>query len=119
MQMRGGTWIMLASGLAFASFVLYSLFTIEPVKVVRSHLEHDGDRVFVAGEVRNTADQPRAIELEVHYCDHNGRALGQDSLSFDGLQAGALRDFKSPPRVLAGVEDFSIYLNNGRNPYGN
>ncbi len=110
---------MLVGGLAFASFVLYSLFTLEPVKVVHSYLEHDGDRVFVAGEVHNTADHPRAIELEVHYYDRNGRPLGQDSLNLDGLQAGALRDFKSPPRALAGVEDFSIYLNNGRNPYGN
>jgi len=117
--MRNGNWIMLAGGLAFAGFVLYSLFTLEPVKVVRSHLEHDGDRVFVAGEVRNTADHARGIELEVHYYDRNGRPLGQDSLNLDGLQAGALREFKSPPRALRGVEDFSIYLNNGRNPYGN
>jgi hypothetical protein len=53
-------------GLAFAGFVIYSLFTLEPVKVVRSHLEHDGNRVFVAGAVHNTADHPRGIELEVH-----------------------------------------------------
>lgn len=110
---------MLAGGLVFAGFVIYSLLTLEPVEVVRSHLEHDGNRVFVAGAVRNTANQARGIELEVHYYDHNGRPLGQDSLDLDGLQAGAMRDFKSPPRVLEGVEDFSIYLNNGRNPYGN
>ena len=110
---------MLAAALAFAAFVFYSLFSVEPVKVVRSHLEHDGGRVFVTGEVRNTADHPRAIELEVHYYDRNGRPLGQDSLTLDGLQAGAVRDFKSPPRAIEGVEDFSIYMNNGRNPYGN
>jgi len=117
--MRRGTWIMLVGGFAFAGFVIYSLFTLEPVRVVRSHLEHDGSRVFVTGVVRNTAEHARGIELEVHYYDRNGRPLGQDSLDLDGLQAGAMRDFKSPPRVLEGVEDFSIYLNNGRNPYGN
>lgn len=117
--MRKSSWIMLVGGLAFAGFVIYSLFTLEPIKVVRSHLEHDGDRVFVAGEVHNTADHPRGIELEVHYYDRNGRPLGQDLLNLDGLQAGASRDFKSPPRALVGVQDFSIYLNNGRNPYGN
>lgn len=117
--MSKSSWIMLAGGLGFASFVLYSLLMLEPIKIVRSHLEHDGDRVFVAGEVHNTADHPRGIELEVHYYDRNGRPLGQDSLNLDELKAGASRDFKSPPRALAGVQDFSIYLNNERNPYGN
>lgn len=110
---------MLAGGLVFAGFVIFSLITLEPVEVVRSHLEHDGNRVFVAGAVRNTASHARGIELEVHYYDRNGRPLGQDSLNLEGLQAGAIRDFKSPSRVLEGVEDFTIYLNNGRNPYGN
>ena len=41
------------------------------------------------------------------------------ALDPDDLQAGAVRDFRSPPRALDGVEDFSIYMNNGRNPYGN
>jgi len=112
-------WLLLAAGIAFAGFVFYSLMTVQPVKVVRSHLEHNGNLVDVAGQVRNTADHPRAIELEVHYYDQNGRSLGQDTLTLDGLGAGALRDFKSPPRALDGVKDFSIYMNNGRNPYGN
>jgi hypothetical protein len=110
---------MLAAAVAFAGFVFYSLVSVEPIKVVRSHLEHDGHRVYVAGQVRNTADHVRAIELEVHYYDGNGRPLGQDTLALDGLEAGAVREFKSPPRTIDGVEDFSIYMNNGRNPYGN
>ena len=110
---------MLVGGLVFAGFVIYSLLTLEPVKVVYSHLERDGNRVFVAGAVHNTGDHARRIELEVHYYDRDGRPLGQDSLNLEGLQADAVRDFKSPPRVLEGVDDFSIYLNNGRNPYGN
>jgi len=114
-----GKWIMLAAGFAFAGFVFYSLFNVEPVKVVRSHLERAGDSVFVTGEVHNTADHPRAIDLEVHYYDRNGRPIGQDSIALEELEAGAVRDFKSPPRSIAGVEDFSLYMNNGRNPYGN
>jgi hypothetical protein len=35
-----------------------------------------------------------------------------------GLAAGGVREFKSPQRTIDGVEDFAIYLNNGRNPYG-
>jgi hypothetical protein len=117
--MRKGGLVMLAGALAFAGFVFYSLVSVEPVKVVHSELEHDGSRVFVAGQVRNTANHERAIELEVHYYDRNGRPLGQDTLTLDGLEAGAVRDFESPQRSIDGVEDFSIYMNNGRNPYGN
>jgi hypothetical protein len=117
--MRKGGWIMVAAGAAFVVFVFYSLLSVEPVKVLGSHLEHDGNRVFVAGQIRNTADHPRVIELEIHYYDRNGRPLGQDTLTLDGLEAGAVREFKSPHRAIDGVEDYSIYMNNGRNPYGN
>jgi len=110
---------MLAGGLAFAGFVFYSLLSVEPVKVVSSHLERSGNQVFVAGEVRNTSDHPRAIQLEVHYYDQNGRPVGQDTLTLDDLEAGSVREFKSPQRSIDGVQDFSIYMNNGRNPYGN
>jgi hypothetical protein len=117
--MHRGGWVMLAIGLAFAGLVFYALFSVEPIKVVRSHLERDGNRVLVEGQVRNTSDHARAIELEIHYYDHKGRPLAQDTLMLDGLDAGAVRDFKSPPRAIEGVDDFSIYMNNGRNPYGN
>jgi hypothetical protein len=117
--MRRGGWIIFAAGLAFVGFVFYSLISVEPVKVVGSHLKHNGNRVFVVGQVRNTADHTRAIELEVHYYDRNGRPLGQDTLTLDGLAAGAVREFASPQRTIDGVEDYSIYMNNGRNPYGN
>jgi hypothetical protein len=110
---------MLAIAVAFVGFVFYSLMTVQPVEVVNSHLEHDGSRVFVVGELHNTASEPRAIDLEVHYYDRNGRALGQDTIKVDGLNPGAERGFKSPPREIAGVNDYSLYLNNGRNPYGN
>jgi hypothetical protein len=118
-EMRKGAWIMAVGALGFAGFVFYSLISVEPIKVVQSHLEQDGDRVYVAGQVRNTGSHERAIELEVHYYDRSGRPLGQDTIDLVGLPAGGMRDFKSPPREIAGVQDFSIYMNNGRNPYGN
>src|ERR1700719_3648738 len=110
--MRTGGWLISAAGLAFVGFVFYSLVSVEPVKVVHSELKHRGNRVFVAGQVRNTADQSRAIDLEVHYYDRNGRPLGQDTLRLDGLAAGTVREFASPPRTIDGVEDYSIYMNN-------
>ena len=114
-----GGWVVLLAAIAFAGFVFYSLISFEPVKVVSSHLEHAGGRVYVTGHVRNTADQPRGIEREVHYYDRHGRALGQDTLALDDIAAGAVREFRSPPRFSADIADFSIYLNQGRNPYGN
>ena len=117
--MRRGGWVLLAGALAFCAFVFYSLTTVEPVRVVQSRLIRNGDRVSVAGVVRNTGASARAIRLEVHYYDGNGRSLGQDTIAFDPLAAGAVHDFKSPARTLDGVATFSIYLNGGRNPYGN
>jgi len=110
---------MLAGAIAFGGFVFYSLITVEPVRVVQSRLERAGNRVYVAGAVRNTANSARAIDLEVHYFDRQGRPLGQDTVVIADLAPGAMRDFKTPAHTITGVADFSIYMNNGRNPYGN
>lgn len=117
--MRRSSWIILGALAAFAALVFFALTTAEPIKVVSSRLEHDGSRIFVAGTVRNTADGIRSVDLEVHYFDRSGRALGQDTLPIEGLGASAERSFRSPPRTIDDVAEYSIYLNNGRNPYGN
>lgn len=117
--MRRSTLIVLLVGIGFAAFVFYALFGIEPVHVVRSGLVRTDRGVYVEGVVRNTASKPRGIDLEVHYYGPLGRQVGQDTLHLDDLPAGAIRDFHSPPRSLPAVQSFSIYLNHGRNPYGN
>jgi len=117
--MRISTALMLAGVVLFASYVFYSLATIEPVTVIGSHLERGARGVFVDGEVRNTSAKDRAIDLEVHYYDQAGRALGQDTLKLADLPPGQTKSFRTPPRAMEGVSDFSIYLNRGRNPYGN
>ena len=117
--MRTSNWIFLAAGVAFAGFVFYSLSRTEPVEVIQSHLEHSDDKVFVEGQVKNTGTDARTIDLEVHYYDRNGRPLGEDALQLNALRAGEVASFKSPLHSLDGVSDFSIYLNHGRNPYGN
>jgi len=55
----------------------------------------------------------------VHYFDRDGHSVGKDVVSIAGLRHGAATHFKSPPHPDDGVADFSIYLNHGRNPYGN
>jgi hypothetical protein len=117
--MRKSAIVVLVAALCFAAYIFYSLTGVEPVKVAGSRLVRSGDRVSVEGEVRNTGDDTGPLELEVRYFDRNGHALGKDVVSMGRLRHGAASHFKSSPRPDDGVADFSIYLNHGRNPYGN
>jgi hypothetical protein len=117
--MRRSAITVLLGALCFAGYVFYALVGVEPVKVADTRLVRTGDQVLVEGEVRNTGDDTGPLQVEVHYFDRDGHAIGKDIVSVDGLRHGAATHFKSPPRPDAGVADFSIYLNHGRNPYGN
>ncbi len=117
--MRKGTIIVLLGALCFAGYVLFALVGAEPVKVAETRLVRSGDQVLVEGDVRNTGDDTGPIQVEVRYFDRDGHSIGKDTVSMDGLRRGAAAHFKSAPRADNGVADFSIYLNHGRNPYGN
>jgi hypothetical protein len=117
--MRKGAIIVLLGAICFAAYVFYSLTGVEPVKVADTRLVRSGDRVSVEGDVRNTGDDTGPLQLEVRYFDRDGHSIGKDVVSMDGLRHGAAAHFKSSARPDDGVADFSIYLNHGRNPYGN
>jgi hypothetical protein len=117
--MRKGAIIVLVGALCFVGYVFFTLVGVEPVKVADTRLVRSEGRVLVEGEVRNTGGDTGPLQVEVHYFDRAGRPIGQDNVSVDGLRRGAAVHFKSPPRADDGVADFSIYLNHGRNPYGN
>jgi hypothetical protein len=117
--MRRSAIIVLLGALCFAGYVFYSLTGVEPVKVAGTRLVRSGDQVSVEGDVRNTGDDTGPLQLEVHYFDRDGHSIGKDVVSMDGLRHGAAAHFKSSARADDGVADFSIYLNHGRNPYGN
>ncbi|MGH7913882.1 MAG: FxLYD domain-containing protein [Candidatus Binataceae bacterium] len=116
--MRKSTLFILLGGIAFVAIVFVLLLHVQPVKVIDSRLEHDGDNVFVAGDLRNTGARPATLDLEIHYYDRVGRPLGEDLLKVGPLSAGAREHFRGPSHVAGSVEDFSLYLNQGRNPYG-
>jgi hypothetical protein len=99
--------------------IAWSFHRATPVTVVSSRLERSGDIIFIEGRLRNTSSDPTAIDVEVHYYDSAGRTLGQNKVSIAEIPAGGVADFRTPSITLDGVADFSIYLNNGRNPYGN
>lgn len=117
--MKKSSILVLALGIVFAGFIFYSLFRVQPVKVLNSRLERDGAEVAVAGTVENTARREAAVDLEVHYFDSAGREIGQNTLRLRHLHYDRRRAFKSPERDLPGVAAFSLDLNKGRNPYGN
>jgi hypothetical protein len=117
--MRKGAILVLIGALCFVGYVFYTLVGAEPVKVSDTRLIRSGDRVSVEGEVRNTGDDTGPLEVEVRYFDRDGHSIGKDTVSMDGLRHGGAAHFKSSPRSDDGVADFSIYLNHGRNPYGN
>ena len=118
MRVRKSSIVIFVVLAGFTLFLIHSLFNVSPVTVVTSRLERIGDRVYVVGEVRNTSRHAAAIDLEVHYFDRTGRAIGQNTLSLAQIAPGT-REFSTPPMTLSGVSEFSLYLNHGRNPYGN
>ena len=111
--------VLIVVAICFAGFVFYSLLGTEPVKLSKIQLVRTRGEVSVHGEVHNTGDDTGPLQIEVRYYDRNGRAVGTDKVSLDGLHHGDATQFSSPPRVDNGVADFSVYLNHGRNPYGN
>ena len=117
--MRKSAIVVLLGALIFAGYVFYALVGVEPVKVGETRLVRSGDRVSVEGEVRNSGDDTGPLQVEVNYFDRDGRSIGKDTVTMDGLRRGAAAHFKSKSRPDDGVADFSIYLNHGRNPYGN
>jgi hypothetical protein len=117
--MRKDRLFILLGAMAFAAIVFVLLARAQPVKVIDSRIERDGDSVFVSGDLRNTGVALATLELEIHYYDRAGRALGADHLQVGPLDAGAERHFRGPAHAAGSVRDFSLYLNQGRNPYGN
>lgn len=117
--MRKGTLLIVLGAIGFVAIVFALLTRSEPVKVVSSHLVRNGSAVSVEGRLRNTGSDAEPLDLEVRYYALNGDALGRDVLRIKPLRAGAEEPFHTPIHNLAAAASYSIYLNHGRNPYGN
>jgi len=109
----------LVSCLAFAGWVFYALHSAEPVQVLATSLEHGEGGVFVQGKIQNTGPDTGPVAIEVRYYDGAGRPVGQDKIVVDKLPQGLVESFKTPARAIDRAASFSVYLNHGRNPYGN
>jgi len=109
----------IAVAFGFIGFVAYSLLQAEPVKVLNPHLERNQQGAYVSGAVENGGSAVESVTLEIRYYDHGGHQVGSDTLKLDQIGNGATKDFSGPPRSLPPDATYSIYVNHGRNPYGN
>jgi hypothetical protein len=116
--MRRSTIIVLIVVVGFVSWMFFALLHAEPVKVT-SRLERSGDTVSVEGELVNSGDASGPVTVEVRYYNESGATIARDTLNLRALAKGGSEGFQSPSRSLPGVASYSIYLNHGRNPYGN
>lgn len=117
--MKIGRTAGLIIALGFVGFVAYSLLQTEPIKVLHPALQHSAAGGFVSGAVENTGPAEESVSLEVRYYDAHGHQVASDTIKLDGLGSGATRPFEAPLRRLPDDASYSIYLNHGRNPYGN
>jgi hypothetical protein len=117
--MRRARFAGLLLAIAFMAFVFYSLLHTEPVKVLHPAIAHDVGGAFLAAAVQNTSASEQAVDLDIKYYDPDGRQIGQDTVRVYHLSSGETREITAPARLLPQGASYSVYLNHGRNPYGN
>ena len=113
------TWGWLVVLAVFLGYFAWALQSEEVFRVVNKKLEQTPNGLVVSGEVLNTAATASGVNIEVTFFDHQGRQLTQETVTLDHLAAGATAPFRTPPKLLTNVKDYTIFVNTGRNMYGN
>ncbi len=116
--MKRGRIVAWIVAISFIGYVFYSLWTTEPVALT-TQLQHLGNTSFLKGTVRNASASEQSVDLDIKYYDSAGHRVGQDTVRIDHLGSGETRAFSAPPREIPTASSYSVYLNHGRNPYGN
>lgn len=124
MARRGSTRIVrimigLSCVLLFAGYMFWALRAEETFRVVTKKLERTEAGVVVSGEVYNTSASVGSVNVEVSFFNSDGRKVADETIVLENLPAGALAPFHTQPKMFADVRNYSIYLNAGRNMYGN
>ena len=113
------TLLWLAVLVVFAAYLLWALRAEEVFRVTNKKLEYTNVGVVVSGEIHNTATTASALNVEVTFFDTHGRQLNKEVVTLNNLEAGATATFRTQPKMLADVKDYTVYINTGRNMYGN
>ncbi len=124
MARRGGTrtkriLLWLALLVVFISYLIWALRAEEVFQVANKKLEYTDAGVVVSGEIRNTATATSAVNVEVTFFDGRGRQLTKEVIALNNLEPGATAAFRTQPKMFTDVKDYTIYVNTGRNMYGN
>lgn len=105
--------------LLFLGYFLWALRSEETFRVVEKKIEHTDNGVVVRGEVYNASASPTSLNVEVSFFDSRGRELSKETVTLNSLDSGGRATFRTQPKQLPDVKDYTIYLNTGRNMYGN
>lgn len=103
----------------FVGYFFWALQSEEVFRVVSKKLEQTDAGVVVSGEVHNTTASPSAINVEVTLFNQRGQKLSEETVTLENVQAGGTVSFHTQPKQVAEVKDYTIYVNTGRNMYGN
>ncbi len=105
--------------LVFAGYLLWALRTEEKFRVVSKKLERTNAGVVVSGEIYNAASTATAVKVEVTFFSSSGHKLGEEVVDLSNLPTGSSTAFHTQPQQLFDVQDYSIFINTGKNMYGN
>ncbi|MBM4254938.1 MAG: hypothetical protein FJ147_03470 [Deltaproteobacteria bacterium] len=100
-------------------YFFWALQSEEVFRVVSKKLEQTDAGVVVSGEVHNTTTDASAINVEVTLFNQRGQKLSEETVTLDNVQAGSIAPFRTQPKRVTDVKDYTIYVNTGRNMYGN
>ena len=106
-------------GFVFVVYLLWTLWAEEKVRIVSKTLEHTDAGVVVSGEVYNAASAVTSVKVEVSFFNGSGHKLAEEVVELDNLPVGVSTSFHTQPKPLTDVRDYTIYINAGRNMYGN
>lgn len=114
---RTFAWLIILVG--FLGYFVWALRSEEVFRVVNKKLEQTPNGIVVSGEVLNTAAAARGVNVDVTFFDQQGRQLAQETIPLAQLAAGATAPFRTQPRTLTTMKDYTIHVNTGPNMYGN
>jgi len=105
--------------LGFASYMLWALRVEDSIRVISKKLEQTAAGIVVSGEIYNASEATTSVNIEVSFYSHTGQKLADEVVELQALPVGGSAPFRTQPRKIANVKDYSIYINSGRNMYGN
>ncbi|MFM7735513.1 MAG: hypothetical protein ACKPBU_05960 [Alphaproteobacteria bacterium] len=115
--MRGRN-LTLAAFAATVAAVWLSMRTEERFVVESPRIERTEAGSRVVGSVRNTGAPAGLVKVEVTTVSGAAGHTEKETLELRQVASGETREFASTPKAVE-LRNFSVYVNEGRNPYGN